>query len=148
MVLDLSHLTQLNNVGALDFNGVQRTLLLKGKSVMAMRHKPIHPKRGKPPKGQRRGAGQHTAYLSPDQQEALTKFQKDFSAAYPKIVETQAVAQRIFQEFLDQPEWRIGETELPPGTQRPAGMPEAWSVGHAKVNIEDNREGAEGDSQK
>ena len=109
-----------------------------------MRHKPIQPKKRKPPKGQRRGAGQHTAYLSPEQQAALTKFQKDFSAAYPKIVETQAVAQRIFQEFVDQPEWRIGETELPPGSQRPAEI-KGWSVGHAKVNIEDNR--AQGDSR-
>jgi hypothetical protein len=112
---------------------------------MAMRHKPIHPKRGKPPKGKRRGAGQHTVYLSPDQQQALTQFQKDFREAHPKIVEAQAVAQRIFQEFLDQPEWRVAETELPPGTPQP-GKPQAWSVGHAKVNIEDNRKGAEGDS--
>jgi hypothetical protein len=104
---------------------------------MAMRHKPIHPKRSKPSKGKRRGAGEHTAYLSPDQQEALTKFQKDFTAAYPKIVEAQATAQRIFQEMLDAPEWQIAETELPQGVQRPEI--EGWSIGHAKLNIEDNR---------
>jgi hypothetical protein len=112
---------------------------------MVMRHKPIQPRKRKPPAGQRRGAGQHHVMLSPDQQEALTKFQKDFRAAYPQILTAQAAAQRIFQELLDQPEWRIAETELPEGVSRP-DMPKSWSVGHAKVNIEDNREGAERNS--
>lgn len=100
---------------------------------MAMRHRPIQPKnvKYKPPKSKRRGAGQHHVYLSQEQQEVLEKFQKDFTAAYPKIVEAQAVAQKIFQELIDQPEWRIAETQLPDGVQRPDLKP--WSVGHAKV---------------
>lgn len=106
---------------------------------MVMRHKPIQPPKRKRPKGQRRGAGQHVVYLTPDQQEALTQFQKDFRTVYPKMLESQAVAQRIFQETIDAPTWRIAETQPQEGVSKPD--PKAWSIGHAKVNIEDNRKG-------
>jgi hypothetical protein len=106
---------------------------------MAMRHKPIQPRKKPPVKGKRRGAGQHHVHLTQDQQDALTQFQKDFRKAYPAIVETTAVAQKLFQELIDQPEWRIAEAEMPPGVAKP-DTEKVWSVGHAKVNYVDHIE--------
>lgn len=111
---------------------------------MTMRHKPIRPKQYAGPKYTRRDnkpQQAQTIYLTPEQQAALTQFQKDFQKTLPVIEETQAVAQRIFQELIDAPRWRIAETQMPNGISQPEQK--MWTVGHAKVNIIDEREGQE-----
>jgi hypothetical protein len=106
---------------------------------MTMRHRPIQPKQRVTPKYTKRDAKAQHVYLTPDQQAALLQFQQDFRKAWPAIQETSAVAQRLFQELIDAPRWRVAETELPQGVS--VEQPKPWSVGHAKVNIIDEREG-------
>ena len=76
------------------------------------------------------------ARLTTEQERALAQWQRDYQKAAPLIVETQAVAQRIWQELLNADEWRIAES-VPPEHLKPK-QPELWSVGHAKVNIVDH----------
>jgi Holliday junction resolvase len=99
---------------------------------MAMRHKPIKPKKHQAQ--QRKVRDPHTVYLNAEQQAALTKFQQDFRAAAPMMVETANVAQRIFQEVLDAPQWKIADTDRP----NDAPKQQMWTVGHAKVNYVDH----------
>ena len=99
---------------------------------MVMRHKPILPKQYQQQK--RKIKNPVTVYLNAEQQAALTKFQQDFRAAAPMMVETANVAQRIFQEVLDAPQWKIADTDRP--TDAP--KQQMGTVGHAKVNYVDH----------
>jgi hypothetical protein len=101
---------------------------------MVMRHKPILPKQHQPQK--RKIKNPVTVYLNTEQQAALTQFQKDFQKALPLMVETAGVAQRIFQEVMDAPQWKIVETDKPNDVPKP----QMWTVGHAKVNHVDHIE--------
>jgi hypothetical protein len=93
----------------------------------------------KPPiKGKRRGAGEHTVYLSDEQINALHQFQRDFGKAYPQIQQAQVAAQRIFQEMVNAPTWQIAEGQKPHYAPEPE--PQEWKVGHAKVNYVDKIE--------
>jgi hypothetical protein len=97
-------------------------------------------------KGKRYKAIRRDANLTPEQQEALAKWQKDFQRAHPLIVETQAVAQRLWKELLDADEWRIAVSEVPEHLKAQQEKPEVWSVGHAKVNYVEKIE-VKGDSE-
>lgn len=83
--------------------------------------------------------------LDDDQATALTTWQSDFKRAYPAMQEAAAVAQRLFQELYDAPRWDLVDSEKPQWAQQ-QDEPEEWTVGHAKVNITDNRN-PEGDSK-
>jgi hypothetical protein len=106
-----------------------------------MRHRPIKPKHAhyKPPKIKRYNQTE-TVYLTGEQQAALTDFQKTVRAVAPKVAEANMVAQRLFQEMVDSPEWRIIETpeEYRLGEDGKPAMPEVWKTGHAKVNYVDH----------
>lgn len=104
---------------------------------MPMRHKPIRPKKHQAQ--QRRIRDPHTVHLTAEQQEALIKFQQDFHKAVPMMVETASVAQRIFQEIMDAPQWKIAETDKP----KDVPAQKMWTVGHAKVNYVDQIDRAE-----
>jgi hypothetical protein len=80
--------------------------------------------------------------MTPDQQAALTKWQKDFRTVWPQMQKTGVLAQRIFKEMVDAPQWQIAETERPEGVSEP----QMWTVGHAKVNYVDHID-TRGDSE-
>jgi hypothetical protein len=87
--------------------------------------------------------------LSIEQQRAVAQYQRDYQKVHPLIMEAQAAAQRIWQELLNAPQWRIAES-VPPQYIKDQLKPEHWTVGHAQVNYVDHieREGdeAEGNS--
>jgi hypothetical protein len=74
--------------------------------------------------------------MTTEQEHALVQWQKDYQKAAPLIAETQAVAQRVWQELLAADEWQIAQS-VPPEHMRPQ-QPETWTVGHAKVNYVDH----------
>jgi hypothetical protein len=89
-----------------------------------------------PPKGRHRASPNASFVpLTIEQQQAITQFQKDFHARLQPMRETRAVAQRIWQETVDAPRWRIAETTRP--EHLPEEPPQLWTVGHAKVNYVD-----------
>lgn len=72
--------------------------------------------------------------LDGDQKLALGKFQKDFTRAMPHMVGMAQAAQRIHQDMVNAPNWRIADTPKPDEIPEP----KMWSVGHAKVNYVDH----------
>lgn len=109
---------------------------------MAVRHEPILPRRSAPPKGQRRGKGQHRVQLSMEQRIALQQWQQDMQKMWPEIQKAGVMAQRLFQEMIDAPQWQIAETERPEWhaaeNAECVGPHQLWTVGHAKVNYVDH----------
>jgi hypothetical protein len=73
--------------------------------------------------------------VTPEQREALGKYQKDFQAALPHITELARSAKAMHQAIVDAPLWRVVENPKPEAAQ---DKPELWSVGHAKVNYVDH----------
>lgn len=74
--------------------------------------------------------------VTPEQREALGKYQKDFMAAAPHIAELATAAKQMHQAIVDAPLWRVVENPKPDAAQDKP--PELWSVGHAKVNYVDH----------
>lgn len=72
--------------------------------------------------------------LDGDQRRTLGKFQKDFNQAMPHIIGLAQTAQRIHQDMVNAPNWRIADTPKPDEISEP----KMWSVGHAKVNYVDH----------
>jgi hypothetical protein len=84
--------------------------------------------------------------VTPEQREALGKYQRDFRAALPHIAELATAAKNMHQALVDAPVWNIVQNPKPEGAQ---DKPQLWSVGHAKVNYVDhiettNDEGTQG----
>lgn len=69
--------------------------------------------------------------VTPEQREALGKYQRDFKAAMPHITELATAAKGMHDALLGAPLWRVTEAPKPEGLQP---KPELWSVGHAEVN--------------
>lgn len=73
--------------------------------------------------------------VTPEQREALGRYQRDFRAALPYIAELAGDAKAMHQAMIDAPLWRVLENPKPEGVQ---DKPEVWSVGHAEVNYVDH----------
>lgn len=78
--------------------------------------------------------------LTGEQQQALAQWARDYKKAQPAIESAARAAQRIFYELINQPGWRIAETQMPPGQQRP--QESLWSV-KPTVNYVDHIEHAD-----
>jgi hypothetical protein len=84
--------------------------------------------------------------MSAEQLDALAQWQKDFQKAYPLIMQTQAVAQRLWQDLLDAPTHRVAVSDVPERLKEQVEQSEIWSVGHAQVNYVDHID-IKGDSE-
>jgi hypothetical protein len=74
--------------------------------------------------------------LSPEQKQAVAKFYKDCQTASPHVKEMQDAAQKVFQAWLQAPEWVANEGPKP--EQVPNQM---WSV-KPEINYVDHIEGS------
>ena len=78
--------------------------------------------------------------MNSDQREALAKYQQDFKAALPHMVEFAETAKRVHEGMINAPVWSIQENLKPDAPVQDPGM---WSVGHAKINYVDKIETSE-----
>jgi hypothetical protein len=74
--------------------------------------------------------------LDDEQRAALAKYQKDFVKALPQMESLARTAQRVHEEMIKAPYWRIAETPKPEDVEEP----KMWSVGHAQINYVDHIE--------
>lgn len=72
-----------------------------------------------------------------EQRQALAKYQKDFRKALPHITQLATDAKTYYDTFMNAPAWAIADNPKAEGEQR---NPQAWTVGHAKVNYVDHIE--------
>lgn len=85
----------------------------------------------------KKSGGNNLHLLDNEQQAALRKYAKDFHTALPHMQNFAQHAQRLHQEMIKSPFWRVAETPKPDGVQEDS---QEWSVGHAQVNYVDHIE--------
>lgn len=83
--------------------------------------------------------------LGRQEQEAFTKYQKDFRRALPHMREFAETAKRVHEGMVNAPYWTVQENAKPDAPVQDPGM---WSVGHAKVNYVDKIETSEEEATK